>query len=190
MSRNSRGIWTRYWPQCAAALIAISLNIFDPCYAQGNIASQMVVREARLDSLAALSAQRSLFPRAAAEDTDFVRASTCIVAAKDSNFTEILSDSAGKVMSSQELEQAHSFYTSPLGRKYGDLMVWQARADLGLSQPMPSPSFSKEEEYAVVQFSRTTAGSKLTVRSLLTVPQTATRLFELVAQIVSDCKMR
>ncbi|GJI92548.1 hypothetical protein [Duganella hordei] len=177
-------------PKFAAALIAISLIIFEPCYAQGNIALQMVVREARLDSLAALSAPRSLFPRAAAEDTDFVRASACIAAAKDSSFTEILSDSAGEIMSSQELELAHSFYKSPLGRKYGDLMVWQARADLGLNQTMRPPSFSKEEEYAVAQFSGTTAGSKLTVRSLLTIPQTATRLFELVAQIVNDCKMR
>lgn len=159
-----------------------------PTYSQTNMDIGRLIRAARMDSLAALSMPHALYPRAAPSDPDLLKARVCLArATATSRFSEILGDAAQKTMSPEELQAAQLFFESPAGLKYGNLSLWQARSELGLTPDRPVPQFSKKEEDTVARFLKSPAGTKLSVSQLLAVPNTATLLYKVSAEIAGNC---
>lgn len=143
------------------------------------VSTKELVRAARLDDLVILGIPSVLFPRAVPTDPQFLKATECIAAEKNPGFAELLANAVEKTMSSEELESGDLFFNSITGRKYAELMVWQARNELAYKQMSLRPKFSRFEEEKVTKFLMSPAGRKLTTRYLFPTSQTAFILLNL-----------
>jgi len=149
-----------------------------------------LVRAARLDDLVILGIPSVFFPRHLPTDPEFLKATACIAAKRNPGFVELLAHAVEKTMSPDELKSGHLFFNSDTGRKYAELMVWQARDELAYKQSSSRPQLSSFEEETARKFLMSPAGSKLTTRHLFAISQTAVRILELGADIVAACSAK
>lgn len=136
-----RGYFKRFY-----VLVLPAWFLLCPCRANADTTTQHLIHASGLDGVAVLAMPRSLYPRAAATDPDLIEAMACVDATKGTGFAAILADAAELTMSPAELRKALLFFDSPLGIKYRALRIWQSRADLGLPEDLPVPSFQNRKK--------------------------------------------